>query len=159
MDRIVLAPAVTEADYAAGRALFSAYAAELGEDLCFQSFDKELRDLAVLYAPPRGCLLLGRMDGQAAGCVGLRDRGGGVCEMKRMYVDPAQRGSGLGRALAEAIVARGQALGYRRMVLDTLPRLERARALYQSLGFVETDAYYDHPLPGVVYMALELAPA
>jgi GNAT superfamily N-acetyltransferase len=156
MDRIAVTAAVTEADYAAGRALFSAYAAELGVDLCFQGFDKELRDLPSLYGPPRGCLLLGQVDGQTVGCVGLRDRGDGVCEMKRMYVQPAQRGSGLGRALAEAIVARGRTLGYQRMVLDTLPHLERARALYRTLGFTEADAYYRNPLPGVVYLAREL---
>jgi putative acetyltransferase len=132
-------------------------------DLCFQGFARELETMPALYGPPRGCLLLGRVPGAAdpgfVGCVALRDRGGGVCEMKRLYVRPEHRSTGLGRTLAVEIIARARALGYDRMVLDTLERLERARALYQALGFRPITPYYANPLAGVVYLALDLTSA
>lgn len=171
------------ADYAAAAELFREYAGTLGVDLGFQDFDAELRELPSMYGPPQGRLLLAwpaaprdvaRGDalpargavasGEAGrfapiGCVAVRSLGGGDCEMKRLYVRDAARGSGLGRGLALAIVDAARALGYRRMRLDTLERMASARALYASMGFDETPAYYDNPLPDVRYMALELATA
>src|SRR5213079_3151023 len=117
------------------RALFVEYADQLGIDLCFQNFAAELEHLPEMYGPPAGCLLLGRRDSQAIACVGVRRLSGEVCEMKRLYVRTAERGTGLGSRLAVASVAAARVRGYRRMVLDTLASMTPARSLYAGLGF------------------------
>jgi GNAT superfamily N-acetyltransferase len=139
------------------RRLFRAYADWLEVDLCFQDFERELADLPGCYAPPAGRLLIARVGGDVVGCVGLRPLEPGVCEMKRLWVEPGFAGRGIGRALAERIVAAARQIGYRRMRLDTIPaRMPAAQHLYASLGFREIPPYYDNPLPGVVMLELEL---
>ena len=124
-------------------------------DLCFQDFAAELERLPEMYGAPSGCLLLGRVDGVAVACVGMRRKSAEACEMKRLYVRESARRYGLGRRLALAAIAAARTLGYGRMVLDTLESLGPARGLYASLGFRETAPYYANPLPGVVYLALD----
>jgi ribosomal protein S18 acetylase RimI-like enzyme len=144
-------------DFDAGRALFQEYAAQLKIDLCFQGFAAELDQLTTMYAPPAGCLILARSGDRPIGCGAIRGLSGDACEMKRLYLRPEARGTGLGRTLAERLVVRAKALGYARMYLDTLVDMLPARTLYRGLGFRETAPYYENPLPGVIYMELDLA--
>ena len=126
-------------------------------DLCFQGFERELAELPGAYAPPEGRLLIARVGGDVVGCVGLRPLEPGICEMKRLWVEPGFGGRGIGRALAESIVAAAREIGYERMRLDTLPeRMPAAQHLYRSLGFREIPPYYDNPLPGVTMLELAL---
>jgi carbonic anhydrase len=144
-------------DLAQVRRLFRAYADWLAVDLCFQGFERELADLPGAYAPPGGRLLVARVGGEVAGCVGLRPLEPRVCEMKRLWVEPGFAGHGIGRALAEAIVEAARTIGYERMRLDTIPeRMPAAQRLYASLGFQEIPPYYDNPLAGVVMLELTL---
>lgn len=150
---IVIAPAASAADVDEMRGLFVEYQRWLAVDLCFQGFAGEVAGLPGKYAAPRGCLLLARdAEGRAVGGVGMWPLDDGVCEMKRLYVRPAWRGTGLGRRLAQAVIAAGADAGYTAMRLDSLGRLKEALALYRSLGFVEIPAYYHNPLAEVVYL-------
>ncbi len=148
--------ATTPEQITAIRDLFKEYAEELGVDLCFQGFSAELVGLPGAYAMPRGRLLLAEETGQAAGCVALRPVDETVCEMKRLFVRRAYQGSGFGRALAERVISEARAIGYSSMVLDTLPNLQAALRLYDSLGFQPCPAYYRTPLPGTVFLKLQL---
>ena len=123
------------------------YAASLQVDLSFQDFDSELADPLAFYE-----LVLLAEDG----CVALRRLDANTCEMKRLYVCPTARGGGLGRQLAEAVIAEARRRGYTRMVLDTLPTMAAAQALYRSLGFRETDSYRYNPVPGATFLELQL---
>jgi putative acetyltransferase len=137
--------------------LFREYVASLAQDISFQNVDDELASLPGKYARPTGVVLIARDGNEAAGAIACRMVEPGVCEMKRLYVRPAWRGSGLGRELANELIEDARSQGYRTMLLDTLASMSAARALYRDLGFAPVAPYYDNPLPGVMYMALELA--
>jgi putative acetyltransferase len=153
---VTIIPAQSDIHLLAVRELFLEYADALGVDLCFQGFQQELDELPGAYAPPDGRLLLAVEFDQAIGCVAVRKLGDGICEMKRLYVQPGHRGKGLGRRLAEAVIAEAKTIGYKKMRLDSLTSLKEAAALYRSLGFIEIPAYRYNPLPEAVFMELEL---
>jgi putative acetyltransferase len=150
------------------RALFREYADSLGVDLGFQDFAHELETLGTFYdvilvamecgglpplsAPQGG----GKPPHSIAGCVALRDLGDGLCEMKRLYVRPAFRGRNLGRTLALHVIEEARARGYRAMRLDTLPSMQSAMALYESLGFRDIEPYRFNPIGGSRFMELKL---
>ena len=144
-------------DLAATRALFREYADSIGVDLCFQDFETELATLPGAYRPPSGALLLAARGGEAAGCVALRPlEPPAVAELKRLYVRPGARGIGLGAALTEAALDLARTAGYQRIRLDTLPTMAAAQVLYRRLGFREVAPYRLNPIPGALYMELEL---
>jgi len=139
------------------RRLMKEYAGSLGVSLDFQDFDAEVASLPGEYGPPNGRLLLAQDGEEIMGCVALRKLEEGACEMKRLYVRPAFRGAGVGRALAEAVIAEARRMGYRRMRLDTLPGMDRARAMYTELGFREIAPYRFNPIAGSAFLELVLA--
>jgi putative acetyltransferase len=158
---ILIEKADSAAKFELAREMFREYAASLGVDLCFQDFERELRELPGKYAPPDGRLLLaydftggGR---KTAGCGALRQMDAAACEMKRLYVRPEFRGHGIGRALAESLIAAAREIGYSAMRLDTLPSMHEAHKLYQQLGFREIAPYYPNPVPGSFFLELDLA--
>lgn len=138
------------------RELFGEYASGLGVDLCFQNFDAELNTLPGEYGGEHGRLLLAFEGDEPLGCVALRRIDSGICEMKRLYVRPQGRGQRVGLALIERVLAEARQIGYKRLRLDTLPSMQRAIALYRSLGFVEIHAYRHNPVPGSLFLELEL---
>jgi putative acetyltransferase len=154
--------AATTNDLEEARALFREYAAWLAVDLCFQGFSEELATLPGAYAPPRGMLLLAGPAAATLGCIALRpltddaSPSGAVAEVKRLYVRPAARGTGLGRDLVQAVIDGARAIGYGELKLDTLDRMAEARSLYAKLGFHECAPYYHNPIAGAVYMAMAL---
>jgi ribosomal protein S18 acetylase RimI-like enzyme len=175
-----ISQATTAADISAISSLFTAYTQWLNIDLTFQSFSNELASLPGAYAPPKGALLLARSKetGEPLGCVALRplqlqpefhktrfqgaisDRGQPeqYCEIKRLYILPAARGKGVARALIREILSIAKREGYTEALLDTLPRMTAAVAIYRSEGFEDTEKYYENPLEGVIYMSQRLRP-
>lgn len=154
----VIAQASDPAAVELAASLFREYQTAIGVDLCFQGFAEELAGLPGNYAPPRGRLLIAHVGREPAGCVALRPLEDGIAEMKRLYVRDAFRGTGLGRRLAEAVIAAAHGAGYSRIRLDTLATMNEAIALYGALGFVEIAPYRANPLPGPRYFELRLTP-
>ncbi|KAJ5698052.1 hypothetical protein N7462_000057 [Penicillium macrosclerotiorum] len=178
---VYIEPARFPADTAAIHSLFSGYAASLGIDLTFQSFQQELDSLPGTYAESQGgTLLIARAqraghphrkansgstpdhaslaaveDSSAVGCVALRRSSDNWCEMKRLYVVPETRGLHLGEKLVQSILAQAKALGYRGVRLDTLPDMAAAQRLYRRHGFVQIEPYYDTPIKGTIFMGCE----
>ena len=137
--------------------LFKAYLGELNEDLCFQSFDSEIDNPLYKYSAPTGALYIAFYNATPVGCIALQPlQEVQTCEMKRLYVAPAFRKLGVGDALVKVLLQEAQLLGYTTMKLDTLERLQAAIQLYQKFGFETVTAYYDNPLPSVVYMQKKL---
>jgi len=154
---LTFAQAESPTQIAKARELFREYEQSLGFSLCFQNFDEELADLPGDYTPPHGRLLLVEYEGQLAACVALHKLDPTICEMKRLYLRPQFRGKGMGRVLAERIIAEARGIGYRRMRLDTVePVMKNAVAMYRKLGFKEIDPYCSNPIAGALYMELEL---
>jgi carbonic anhydrase len=156
--KVTVRPVVSPGDPAipAIREFFRDYAAWMGVNLSFQSFDQEISTLPGRYSEPQGRLIVGELDGRPAGCVGLLAITENMCEMKRMYVAPEERGHGVGTALTVAAIRAAQEMGFRRLVLDAIPSMRMAVKLYRELGFCEAPAYYPAPLEGSIYLSLDL---
>ena len=161
MTPVRIRQAIDPVDFAQARALFEEYAAWLDVDLSFQGFAQELATLPGAYAPPRGRLLIAGPREAAVGCIALRPLAADASpvstgEVKRLYVKPDARGTGLGVRLVTTLLAEARAIGYRDLKLDTLERMTDARRVYERLGFAECSPYYHNPYPDVVYMTRTL---
>jgi putative acetyltransferase len=157
MAGLTIFQAESAAQLAEVRELFREYARSLNFSLCFQNFDRELAELPGDYSLPEGRLLLADFRGETAGCVALHRWKAEVCEMKRLYLRPQFRGKGLGRILAETAIEEARQMGYQRMRLDTVePVMADAVAMYRKLGFRPIAPYRANPMPGTLYMELEL---
>lgn len=132
------------------------YVEWIGLDLSFQEIDAEVAGLPGDYAPPRGALLVAVDDDRHLAMIGLRELGGDVCEMKRLYVRPEARGRGLARRLITRLCEHAKSLGYAEIRLDTLPMMGDAQAIYEGYGFVDIAPYYETPIAGTRFMARKL---
>ncbi len=148
--------ATSAEDISRARELFAEYARAVDEPACFEGFEQELAALPGEYAPPAGRLYLALEDGMAAGCVALRRLDATTGEVKRLYVRAGARGTGAGRNLALKVIDAAREIGYSRLVLDTLPKMRAAGALYGSLGFRAIPPYLSHPTPGAICYELRL---
>jgi GNAT superfamily N-acetyltransferase len=154
--KLIQATSRTEVEEA--RRLFEEYHEWLGLNLCFQNFDEELASLPGEYVAPDGRLLLATEGDLVGGCIALRKLENGICEMKRLYVRPDFRGTGLGRLLAQSLIDEARAIGYKRMRLDTLPgKMDRAIAMYRKLGFEDIEPYYFNPVQAAAFMELDIS--
>jgi putative acetyltransferase len=155
--RINITQADSSSEIAIVRELFVEYAESLGFSLCFQNFDRELAGLPGDYTPPHGRLLLARSGVASAGCVALHSLEPGICEIKRLYVRPQFRGTGLGKMLTDTVISEAKSIGYKKARLDTVePKMKNAVGLYRALGFREIAPYRPNPIEGAMYMELEL---
>ncbi len=157
--RITIAAVRSSEEILAVRALFLEYIAWLQLDLSFQDVEREFADFPGRYAPPNGELFLARReDGLSVGCMGVRSLGAqGACEMKRVYVVEAARGTGTGRALADAGIRFAEAAGYREMFADTLPQFSASQAILRGTGFEAVTPYYYNPVPGALFFRKTLS--
>jgi GNAT superfamily N-acetyltransferase len=152
-----LVPATSHHQWDEARRLVREYAASLDVDLSFQNFEQELERFSIEYAAPQGAFLLAEDAGHYVACIGVRHFSEDIGEIKRLYVVPAARGRGLGRLLVERVIVVARELGYRSLLLDTLPFMKEAQALYVSLGFEPTTAYRFNPVVGSAFLRLDLS--
>jgi carbonic anhydrase len=127
----------------------------LGEDLFYQGIEKEFEIFHKMYNKPIGCFIFAMINGSVAGGVGVRFLAEGICEMKRLFVYDKFRGHQLGKILSEELIKVSKDLGYKKMRLDTIPRLDNALKLYQELGFYQIPKYYENPDDRVIYFELD----
>lgn len=150
-----LRPATWPADRDKVARLFREYEASLTGSLpailCFQGFEQELATLPGAYAAPRGEVVLAECGDAAVGVGALRPLAGDICEMKRVFVQPARRGTGLGERLARTLLESAGRIGYRAVRLDTHVSMAAATALYRKLGFHEIPPYSGCPTDELRY--------
>lgn len=124
--------------------------------LAMQNFDMEIGQLELKYAPPYNWLIIVLDGDTAAACVGIKKFSDEICELKRLYVRPPYRKSGLGRLLTRMMMDKAREIGYRYMYLDTMPGLESAVRLYENMGFYRIGKYYPNPVENMIYLCYKL---
>ncbi|PJI08154.1 MULTISPECIES: GNAT family N-acetyltransferase [Clostridium] len=121
-----------------------------------QNYDYEIDHLEDKYGMPEGRLYIVKVQNEAAGCIGLKKVDDENCEMKRLYVKPAFRGQKIANKLVKTIIDDAKTIGYKNMLLDTLPFLKGAIYLYKKFGFYEIESYNNSPMDTSIYMKLDL---
>lgn len=124
--------------------------------LDIQNYDEEVKHLEQKYGLPFGRLYIAYCDDKLAGCIGLRKINNQDCEMKRLFVRPEYRGRHIGDQLVQQIIADAGEIGYRHILLDTLPFLKSAVRIYKKYGFYEIEKYNNSPMGTSIYMRLDL---
>ena len=152
----VVREATSAVDVDAVRDLVLAHVAERASMQGIEHMRADAIRLPGPYVPPRGAIFLARSGDEAIGCVALRPLPGSIGEVKRMYVDSAWRGRGVGRALLESLIAHARSLGYRSLRLGTLAEMTAARSLYASLGFAPIERYRADEIVDTEFYELEL---
>jgi len=150
-DDFLIVPARSKIELTSAAALLRAYAKSLPVDLSPQGFSQELASLPGVYAPPHGELLLAKRGDHVLGCIALKPlEPPQIAEIKRLFVRPQARGTGVAKALVAEVLKLAQDRGYREVKLDTLAEMTPAIALYKSFGFAPIPPYGSHPYPGLV---------
>lgn len=139
-------------------ALIHEYVNWLDLDLTARGFHAEMAHIETVFSPPGGLFLIACLDGEAAGCVGLKRLPSHTAEIKRLYVKPAFRGRAIGRKLLNVLFEKAAEHAIERLILDAVPQTVKAQALYEEMGFHEIDAYYSDPLPGTRFFEIAIAP-
>ena len=124
--------------------------------LILQNYEKELAHPEEKYGMPEGRLYLAYWGGRLAGCIGLRKLDEERGELKRLYVRPEFRGRRMGEALIRRILDDAREIGYRHVLLDTLPFLHSAIRLYRDMGFYEIGCYNKSPVETTIFMQYDL---
>ncbi|MEZ2348380.1 GNAT family N-acetyltransferase [Terriglobus sp. RCC_193] len=128
-------------------------------NICLAGYEEEMASLPLQYAEPDAVLLLAFQEGTAVGCVAVKQRKDrpGSCEMKRLWTEPSTRGTGLGRRLIQEAMTWSRAQGATVLLLDTVAEaMPDAVMLYRRMGFVETERHNTNPLPGLLFMKVDL---
>lgn len=154
---MTIQPADTRELVESAKELFREYSLGISSSVCFVEFAREVAALPGQYGPPGGRLWVALSDAKPIGCVAVRALEEGVCEMKRLYVRDEARGTGLGKQLVLTAIDWARAAGYSEMRLDTLPSMEEAIRLYQSMGFRRIPPYGAKPIPGALHFSLAMA--
>jgi len=126
-----------------------------------QNYNEEVQNLKMKYDYPAGRLYIVLDEAESGeirtiGCIGLKPFDEGRCELKRLYVRPEYRGQKLGEMLVSKIVEDAREIGYRTILLDTLPFLQTAKALYERMGFIESEKHNDSPMDTSIFMKMDL---
>lgn len=156
---IKIEPAHSDQHFSAVRTLLREYVDSRPGDPALVDFNAEFAALEEEYVPPQGKMLLAHHDQNPAGCVALHPLEERICEMKRLYVSPRYRGSGIGRGLVMTLLIEAEKAGYRKMRLDSIPSMKAAQDLYESIGFYEIPDYRNNPNPGTRYYEIDFKPS
>lgn len=146
----------TPYDFEIAKSIARDYLKWLNLDLSFQDTENEFKDFNHIYGSPHGVFIIAEVSGEIVGGVGARRFNVEICEMKRLFVYESFRGRGIAKKLCEELFVLTQSLSFKKIRLDTIPRLNSANELYENLDFIDIPPYCDNPLSGARYMERDI---